>query len=174
MPVLKTNLNVLVKYCKIETQFSSFSSNRSVRFARSIDYRCWPLDDCQCTTGTARMYWFSALFCFTKSKRLNVSRRFACAFVWSWLPGPIRGAIELKILDKCMASCKNMFFTILRHFVFIGRVLKCSERSHFCKYFPDKFIKENSWKYKGIIHIFVFQFYGMKINFWVTLKPWGA
>ena len=56
----------------------------------------------------------------------------------------IRGAIELKILEKCMAPSKNMFFTILRHFVFIGRVLKCSERSNFCTYFPDKFIKENS------------------------------
>ena len=89
--------------------------------------------------------------------------------ILEWID-PLSGAIELKILEKCMAPSKNMFFTVLRHFVFISRVLKCSERSHFCTYFPDKFIKENSWKYKGNIHIFVFHFFGMKTNFWVTLK----
>ena len=36
--------------------------------------------------------------------------------------------------------------------------------------FQIKFTKENAWKYKGNIQIFVFQFFGMKTTFWVDLK----
>ena len=36
------------------------------------------------------------------------------------------------------------------------------------------FIKENSLKYKGKYSYFVFQFFGMKTTFRVTLKPGAA